>query len=366
MAGASRAAEQAANPAIAFREDVAQRLIAYGRMVVARSYIHNSLGNIAIRVADAGYADGVVYTRHAGVSLEEMTPDHVVITDIPTGRLLRGTVTTSIGHQLNREILRLSIRRCLSRTFQHWAGHRPRQNGTMQRTLTGLVAFLMLIVGCGVVVAQTSETIRITNGEWQPFLSKDVPHHGFASHIVTEAFALVGVEVEYGFFPWSRAMKLARDGIWDGTAVWGTSEKRLQKFHFTDVVVPSTYVFFHLKTTAFDWDDYDDLGDLKVGGTVEYSYSNAFEAAEAAGVFRTIRGRSDEVSLKNLLKRRLDVFPGEPPVTSAVFPASSRSVIRHESLIYGSSPLRADRNSDILSRSIRHTPYDRRLRHSCG
>ena len=181
----------------------------------------------------------------------------------------------------------------------------------MQRTLTGLVAFLMLIVGCGVVVAQTSETIRITNGEWQPFLSKDVPHHGFASHIVTEAFALVGVEVEYGFFPWSRAMKLARDGIWDGTAVWGTSEKRLQKFHFTDVVVPSTYVFFHLKTTAFDWDDYDDLGDLKVGGTVEYSYSNAFEAAEAAGVFRTIRGRSDEVSLKNLLKRRLDVFPGE-------------------------------------------------------
>ena len=107
MAGASRAAEQAADPAIAFREDVAQRLIAYGRMVGARGYIHNSLGNIVIRVADPAYADGVVYTKHAGVSLEEMTPDHVVITDIPTGRLLRGTVTTSVGHQLNREILRL-------------------------------------------------------------------------------------------------------------------------------------------------------------------------------------------------------------------------------------------------------------------
>ena len=185
----------------------------------------------------------------------------------------------------------------------------------MQRTLTGLVASWILIVGCGVAAAQTSETIRITNGEWQPFLSKEVPHYGFASHIVTEAFALVGVEVEYGFFPWSRAMKLAREGMWDGTAVWGTSEERLQQFHFTDAVVPATYVFFHLKTTAFDWDDYDDLGDLKVGGTVEYYYSNAFEAAEAAGVFRTIRGRSDEVSLKNLLKGRIDVFPGEVMVT---------------------------------------------------
>ena len=185
----------------------------------------------------------------------------------------------------------------------------------MQRTLTGLVASWILIVGCGVAAAQTSETIRITNGEWQPFLSKDVPHYGFASHIVTEAFALVGVEVEYGFFPWSRAMKLAREGMWDGTAVWGTSEERLQQFHFSDAVVPTTYVFFHLKTTPFDWDDYDDLGDLKIGGTVEYSYSYAFKAAEAAGIFRTIRGRSDEVSLKNLLKGRIDVFPGEVMVT---------------------------------------------------
>ena len=32
----------------------------------------------------------------------------------------------------------------------------------MRRTLTALVAFSMLIVGCGVAAAQTSETIRLT------------------------------------------------------------------------------------------------------------------------------------------------------------------------------------------------------------
>ncbi len=184
----------------------------------------------------------------------------------------------------------------------------------MRHMLRGFVVAALILLG-GDVSARAAESIRLTNGEWQPFLSKDVPHHGFASHIVTEAFGLVGVEVEYGFFPWSRAMKLAREGVWGGTAVWGTSEERLQNFHFTDAVVPATYVFFHLKTTAFDWDDYDDLGDLKVGGTVEYHYSDTFAAAEAAGVFRTIRGRSDEVGLKNLLKGRIDVFPGEVMVT---------------------------------------------------
>ena len=118
-----------------------------------------------------------------------------------------------------------------------------------------------------------------------------------------------------GFFPWSRAMKLAPEETWDGTAVWGTNEERLRQFHFTDAIVPTTYVFFHLKTTPFNWTSFDDLSDLRVGGTVEYFYSDAFEAAKFAGVLRTIRGRSDEAGLKNLLKGRIDVFPGEVMVT---------------------------------------------------
>jgi polar amino acid transport system substrate-binding protein len=192
---------------------------------------------------------------------------------------------------------------------------------TGRLTSAGRRAFAALAVGallgCGVALADSAKTVRLTNGEWQPYLSKDVPHYGIASHIVTEAFALVGVEVEYGFFPWSRAMKLAKDGTWDGTAVWGDSEERQQNFYFSEPVVPSTFAFFHLKSSPFDWSTYEDLSDLKVGGTVEYFYSDEFEAAEAAGVFATIRARSDEVGLKNLLKGRIDVFPGELMVTYA-------------------------------------------------
>ncbi len=186
-----------------------------------------------------------------------------------------------------------------------------------RRALARLAFSFGLLLSCGVALAEPAKTIRVTNGEWQPYLSKDVPHFGIASHIVTEAFALVGVEVEYGFFPWSRAMKLAKEGTWDGTAVWGDSEERRQDFHFTEPVVPSTFVFFHLRSTQFDWNTYEDLRDVKVGGTVEYFYSDEFEAAEAAGVIRITRTRSDEVGLKNLLKGRIDVFPGELMVTYA-------------------------------------------------
>jgi ribulose-5-phosphate 4-epimerase/fuculose-1-phosphate aldolase len=92
---------------VSFDESIARQLLKYARLVVGRGYVHNSLGNIAIRAAHPDFEHGVAYTKHAEISLEEMAIDNVVITDIPTPALLHGTVPTSVGHNLNREILRL-------------------------------------------------------------------------------------------------------------------------------------------------------------------------------------------------------------------------------------------------------------------
>lgn len=90
-----------------FDGSVGALFLTYAARLVSRGFVHNSLGNLAIRVPHPGYEHGVVYTKHAGVSLEEATLEHLVITDVPTPRLLHGTRPTSVGHQLNREILRL-------------------------------------------------------------------------------------------------------------------------------------------------------------------------------------------------------------------------------------------------------------------
>jgi ribulose-5-phosphate 4-epimerase/fuculose-1-phosphate aldolase len=92
---------------VAFDESIGGLVLRYARMLVARGYVHNSLGNLAIRVAHPDFEHGVLYTKHAEVSLEEMTLDNVVVTDVPTGALLHGTMPTSVGHNLSREILRL-------------------------------------------------------------------------------------------------------------------------------------------------------------------------------------------------------------------------------------------------------------------
>jgi ribulose-5-phosphate 4-epimerase/fuculose-1-phosphate aldolase len=86
---------------------VQNTFLKYARLLAARGYVHNTLGNIVIRVAHAGFPHGLAYTKHAEVSLEEMEAGNIVITEIPSSRIVWGERMTSVGHNLSREILRL-------------------------------------------------------------------------------------------------------------------------------------------------------------------------------------------------------------------------------------------------------------------
>jgi len=85
----------------------AELFLKYARLVSARGYVHNTLGNMVMRVPHPAYLQGVAYTKHAGLSLEEMELENIVITDIPTSNILYGNGMTSLGHNLNREIFKL-------------------------------------------------------------------------------------------------------------------------------------------------------------------------------------------------------------------------------------------------------------------
>lgn len=89
-----------ANPAII--EDI----LRYAKRVARRNLVCNTFGSIAVLDTDDATGRPVVYTKHMGISLEEMGPENIVVLDLETDRLLHGTVRPSIGHQMNREIFR--------------------------------------------------------------------------------------------------------------------------------------------------------------------------------------------------------------------------------------------------------------------
>ena len=155
------------------------------------------------------------------------------------------------------------------------------------------------------------ETIRIAIGEWPPYTSQELKHYGVVSRIVAESFGQEGVKVVYGFFPWARCKYYVKEGDWDATAVWAHSPERAKYFLFSDPVIEVKYMFFHLKSFRFDWNSYEDLKEIAIGGTIEYNYGKDFQNAERSRKINVQRAPSDEINFKKLLARRVKIIPIE-------------------------------------------------------
>ncbi len=153
------------------------------------------------------------------------------------------------------------------------------------------------------------ETIRIATGEWRPYISKSLEHYGVSTQIITEAFALEGIKVEIGFFPWIRGERLVQIGEWDAMATLVSTPEREKVFYLSDVAYSSKRVFFHLKTYSFNWNTMDDLKDINIGATIGYQYGDMFENAEKEGRISVLRVPDNSLNFNLLLNDRINIFP---------------------------------------------------------
>lgn len=160
-------------------------------------------------------------------------------------------------------------------------------------------------------IAAAEETIRLANGEWPPYTSKKMAHYGIYSRIVTAAFALEGIKVEYGFSPWVRSYLQVIEGSWDGSLTWASTPKKEAEVLFSDPVFHHKKVFFHLKSSDFNWHTFNDLKNIKIGATRRYTYSREFDQAAHEGTINVAYTTSDIQNFKKLLFGRLDVFPSD-------------------------------------------------------
>ncbi len=211
-------------------------------------------------------------------------------------------------------------------------------------------AFLLLLLFLALPI-HAAEDISLTNGEWSPYLGQNLPHHGVASRIVEEAFALEGIGVRWQFYPWARALRHAEIGKSDGSAIWLRSPEREQAFYVSDPVVESGYYLFHRKDHPIDWREVGDLQALRIGAAIDYDYGPAFQQAEQQGRLKVQRLSSEKQGLHMLLADRLDVFPIDKVVAfDMLYSHFSRE--ERERLSFHPVPLRSDSLHLLLSRKV--------------
>lgn len=160
--------------------------------------------------------------------------------------------------------------------------------------------------------AFSKNVVRIAAGEWPPYISNSLEHKGLIAQIATEAFALRGVELQIGFFPWARTSELSKLGEWDGALAYARIKEREQYYLFTDPIYVGQYVFFHLKSHPFTWTQYSDLKNIPMASTRGFGgMGDKFLQAERDGVIKVERLTSDEQSFNMLRTGRVRAVPSD-------------------------------------------------------
>ena len=155
--------------------------------------------------------------------------------------------------------------------------------------------------------ARSADSIKITNGEWAPYLSENLPGYGSASQIVQEAFAKEGIDVKYGFFTWARAYEEAKKGAeWHASVIWTKNDERAQQFHFSEPVISLSDVLFYVKGHEIEWRNFRDLNKYRIGLTRGYFYGDEIARAETSGQMQIERTTTEVLNFKKLLRGRVD------------------------------------------------------------
>lgn len=174
------------------------------------------------------------------------------------------------------------------------------------------------------------DKVRITNGEWPPYLSADLPGQGIVSQIVREAFAEVGVAVEYGFFPWQRSYVLAQKGHWDGSVIWLQTKERSEAFLFSDTVIDASMHFFHLRSNPIQWSNGSDTRKVVAGATMHTAHP-ILEKMQENGKLKIDRAGSYELLFGRLLAERIETVPldyyvGAHYISTQLLPEDQRRI----------------------------------------
>lgn len=183
-----------------------------------------------------------------------------------------------------------------------------------------------------------AQTIHIATGHWPPYLDEARPDKGFLAQIIQESFANEGIEVDFTFLPWSRALAMVDPEHYQASAVWSCTESRKREFLYSAPILPYQYVFYHRTEDVFDWASFADLSGWTIGLTQDYSYGETLSGAVQSGIVNTDVTTSDIANFKKLLIKRIDLFPMDPVVGEAMI--RNRFASQASRLSFHPKPLR--------------------------
>lgn len=175
--------------------------------------------------------------------------------------------------------------------------------------LSGPVTTALLIAGlltAGPALA-AEQTVKLTSLEWPPYAGNALPDKGASVAVVKAAYEAMGYKVTVEFYPWERAVQLAKDPAkgYAGYFPEYFSSALESDCTFSPPIGNGPLGFAQNKDAPIKWSTHDDLGKLKIGVVSGYVNEEEFDKRVAAGKQPVEEVVSDDQNLKKVAAKRI-------------------------------------------------------------
>lgn len=158
-------------------------------------------------------------------------------------------------------------------------------------------------------VPARSKTVSIVTLDFPPISDPAKPGNGFIGELFRAIFEPEGYTVDIKVHPWARSFELSKKGeAADGIFPSIYTENRTAWYVFSDPIITSGYVLVTRRDTSID--SYDSLYEFKhmtIGVLRKGVTGSVLDSPD----FKKEEGKSFDVNIRKLLKKRFDLITGE-------------------------------------------------------
>lgn len=171
-----------------------------------------------------------------------------------------------------------------------------------------ILILLLLGILCGGAAAD-ERLVRMTSLSWPPYADPDLPGGGATVSIARRAFAEMGYRLEVDFYPWSRAIYLARQPTsgYAGYLPEYFSPALSDTFLFSDAAGEGQLGFVQQAGEPLPWQYIGDLRDYHIGVVKDYVNTADLDRMIDDGLLVSSEVLNDKANIQKVAFGRVDL-----------------------------------------------------------
>jgi ABC-type amino acid transport substrate-binding protein len=175
------------------------------------------------------------------------------------------------------------------------------------------VVFLLIALVASAASLAEEKVVRLATLDWEPYIGQKLPDQGYTAALIREAYRDQGWTVRIEFYPWARALHLARIGEVDGLMPEYFNSSRKNEFNYSFPFPGGPLVLYKRKADdiGFVTDPATDqdralraLKDKRFGVVRGYLNTPVFDAA---AYLHKEEAMDDATNLRKLVYKRVDL-----------------------------------------------------------